>query len=79
MALLDAYSAERPRLLSLAHRILGSAHDAEDAVQQAWLRAQSARPDEIRDPAAWLTTVTARLCLDQLTPRSTPARAAASP
>ncbi|EWS82347.1 RNA polymerase sigma 70 [Brachybacterium phenoliresistens] len=69
MALLDAYSAERPRLLSLAHRILGSTHDAEDAVQQAWLRAQSARPDEIRDPAAWLTTVTARLCLDQLRAR----------
>ncbi|GAA1727048.1 sigma-70 family RNA polymerase sigma factor [Brachybacterium phenoliresistens] len=69
MALLDAYSAERPRLLSLAHRILGSTHDAEDAVQQAWLRAQAARPDEIRDPAAWLTTVTARLCLDQLRAR----------
>lgn len=63
--LTDTFQAERPRLLSLAHRILGSLEDAEDAVQDAWLRAHTVQ-DEIENPAGWLTTVTARLCLDLL-------------
>ncbi|OEV03602.1 hypothetical protein AN216_11035 [Streptomyces oceani] len=46
--------------------MLGSVHDAEDAVQTAWLRAQAAGEDRIDNPAAWLTTVTTRICLDQL-------------
>jgi RNA polymerase sigma-70 factor (ECF subfamily) len=63
------FEAERPRLLSVAHRILGSVHDAEDAVQTAWLRVQAAPEREIDNVAAWLTTVVTRVCLDQLRDR----------
>lgn len=63
------FEAARPRLLALAHRMLGSVHDAEDAVQTAWIRAQSAAPTELDNPDAWFTTVTSRLCLDQLRAR----------
>lgn len=62
----DDFSAERPRLLGLAYRILGSVVDAEDVVQDAWLRWSGAEPTTIERPAAWLTTVTARLALDRL-------------
>ncbi|MFG3703851.1 sigma-70 family RNA polymerase sigma factor [Micromonospora sp. NPDC047670] len=67
--LLDEFEAARPRLLSLAHRIVGSVHDAEDAVQTAWLRTQTAQPGRLDNPQGWFTTVTARLCLDQLRAR----------
>lgn len=69
MELIEEFEAERARLLSLAHRILGSAEDAEDAVQTAWVRVQAADHTRIRTLAAWFTTVTARLCLDQLRAR----------
>ncbi|MBN7438084.1 sigma-70 family RNA polymerase sigma factor [Mycobacteroides abscessus subsp. abscessus] len=69
MDLIEKFEAERPRLLSVAHRILGSRHDAEDAVQSAWIRAQSAAPNRVDNAPGWLTTVTARLCLDQLRAR----------
>ena len=59
---LDVFEAERPRLLGLAYRILGSAVDAEDVVQEAWVRWSSA--EDIERPAAWLTTVVSRLALD---------------
>jgi len=58
------FEAERPRLVALATRILGSAADADDVVQEAWLR--FARADDPDDLAAWLTTVLTRLCLDHL-------------
>ncbi|PRC56801.1 RNA polymerase subunit sigma-70, partial [Mycobacterium sp. ITM-2017-0098] len=45
--MLNGFVAARARLLSVAHRILGSAHDAEDAVQTAWLRVQAAPSREI--------------------------------
>lgn len=64
--ILDGFVAERGRLLSVAHRILGSVHDAEDAVQTAWLRVQAASEQEIDNVPAWLTTVVTRVCLDQL-------------
>jgi RNA polymerase sigma-70 factor (ECF subfamily) len=67
--LLDEFEAARPRLLSLAHRIVGSVHDAEDAVQTAWLRTQTAQPGKLDNPDGWFTTVTARLCLDHLRAR----------
>jgi RNA polymerase sigma-70 factor, ECF subfamily len=67
--MLNGFVAERPRLVSVAHRILGSAHDAEDAVQSAWLRVQSAPDREIDNVPAWLTTVVTRVCLDQLRDR----------
>lgn len=69
MDLIDEFEVARPRLLSLAHRILGSLQDAEDAVQTAWLRAHAAGPMEVENPAGWFTTVTARLCFDQLRSR----------
>ncbi|WP_051161427.1 sigma-70 family RNA polymerase sigma factor [Nocardia brevicatena] len=69
MELIDDFEAARPRLLSLAHRILGSVHDAEDAVQTTWLRTQTAEQAVVENPDGWFTTVTARLCLDQLRAR----------
>ncbi|MEU6501065.1 sigma factor [Streptomyces californicus] len=56
------FEAARPQLLSVAYRMLGSSHDAQDAVQTAWLRTTTTRSDaEIENPAAWLRTVTARV------------------
>ncbi|MGI5220152.1 sigma-70 family RNA polymerase sigma factor [Nocardia sp. CA-290969] len=69
MEIVEKFEAARPRLLSVAHRILGSYHDAEDAVQTAWTRVQAADLSEVAEPDAWFTTVTARLCLDQLRAR----------
>ncbi|MFD6195074.1 sigma-70 family RNA polymerase sigma factor [Mycobacteriaceae bacterium NPDC060252] len=69
MDLIENFEAARPRLLAVAHRILGSHHDAEDAVQAAWIRAQSTDLNPVESLDGWLTTVTARLCLDQLRAR----------
>lgn len=60
------FSAARPRLLGLAYRMLGSRTDAEDIVQDTWLRWQGADTQALRTPDAWLTTVATRLCLDRL-------------
>ena len=61
----DAFEAQRPRLIRLAYRMLGSVAEAEDAVQDAWLRWTRAGED-VADPAAWLVRATSRLCLDRL-------------
>ncbi|NIJ11180.1 RNA polymerase sigma-70 factor (ECF subfamily) [Saccharomonospora amisosensis] len=66
MELVEQFEAARPRLVSLAYRILGSHHDAEDVVQSAWLRVQDTGLAELANPAGYFTTVTTRLCLDQL-------------
>jgi RNA polymerase sigma factor (sigma-70 family) len=63
------FNAERPRLTAIAARILGSEADADDMVQETWLRLS--RTDDIEDLPAWLTTVVTRLCLDQLRKRRT--------
>ncbi|MEU8299359.1 RNA polymerase sigma factor SigJ [Micromonospora sp. NPDC048909] len=65
------FEAERGRLLAVAHRMLGSRSEAEDAVQETWLRYANALADpaaraEIRELSAWLTTTCARICLDVL-------------
>lgn len=60
------FAAERPRLVGIAYRITGSTSDADDVVQEAWLRYERAGPETVERPAAWLTTVVARLALDQL-------------
>ncbi|HEY2178990.1 MAG TPA: RNA polymerase sigma factor SigJ [Caulobacteraceae bacterium] len=60
-----AFEAQRPRLARLAYRMLGSLADAEDVVQDAWLRWRRAG-ETVEDPAAWLVRVTTRLCLDRL-------------
>jgi len=63
----DEFETERPRLLAVAHRMLGSRAEAEDAIQEAWLRYAKVRAGgEIRDLRGWLTTVTGRICLDVL-------------
>ena len=56
----------RPRLFGLAYRMLGSRADAEDVLQDAWLRWQGAEQRELRSPEAWLTTVVTRLSIDRL-------------
>ncbi|ULR50498.1 sigma-70 family RNA polymerase sigma factor [Streptomyces deccanensis] len=71
-AAIDRFEAGRGRLASLAYRLLGSAADAEDAVQDTFLRWQAADRDRIQVPEAWLTKVVTHLCLDRL--RSAQAR-----
>jgi RNA polymerase sigma-70 factor, ECF subfamily len=56
----------RPLLFSLAYRMLGTRSDAEDIVQDAWLRWRAASSEEIRQPKSYLTTIVARLALDSL-------------
>jgi RNA polymerase sigma-70 factor (ECF subfamily) len=63
----DRFEAARPRLQAIAYRLLGSATEAEDAVQDAYLRWQAADPAHIEVPEAWLTKVVTNLCLNQLT------------
>jgi RNA polymerase sigma-70 factor, ECF subfamily len=64
--LVDAFEVERPRLINVAYRLTGSVADAEDAVQESWLRL--ARTDAtITNLQAWLTRVVSRICLDRLT------------
>lgn len=68
-ALAQHFEAERPRLVGLATKVLGDAAEAQDIVQQAWLRLHGADA-EIDSLPAWLTTVTTRLCLDRLRRRT---------
>lgn len=62
----STFEAERKRLTGVAYRMLGRWSEAEDAVQDAYLRWQAADHDVIEQPAGWLTTVVVRLCLDRL-------------
>ncbi|GEP05236.1 sigma-70 family RNA polymerase sigma factor [Methylobacterium oxalidis] len=62
----DAFEAERPRLLRLAYRMLGSVAEAEDVVQNAWLRWREADRASVRIPAAFLSRIVTRLCLDAM-------------
>jgi RNA polymerase sigma factor (sigma-70 family) len=68
-----AFEAERPHLRAVAYRMLGSTGEAEDAVQEAWLRLQRSDAEGIENMRAWLTTVVARIALNML--RSRGARA----
>ncbi len=61
-----SFEPHRRRLLGLAYRMLGSLAEAEDAVQDAYLRWHGADRDEVKDPRAFLTTATTRICLDVL-------------
>jgi RNA polymerase sigma-70 factor (ECF subfamily) len=72
MALAEEFTGYRPHLMAVAYRLTGSVSDAEDAVQESWLRLARADHDEIRDLKGWLTTVVGRICLDRL--RSATAR-----
>ena len=65
----DTFAGQRQRLLALGYRMLGSRSEAEDLVQDTWIRWQSADPATIDVPAAWLTTTMSRLCIDELRAR----------
>ncbi|HUA96106.1 MAG TPA: sigma-70 family RNA polymerase sigma factor [Acidimicrobiales bacterium] len=67
--LADRFEEQRPRLRAVAYRMLGSLADADDAVQDAWLRLSRSDASEIENLAAWLTTVVSRVCLNQLRAR----------
>jgi RNA polymerase sigma-70 factor (ECF subfamily) len=62
----ERFETYRPYLFSLAYRMLGSAMDAEDMVQETYVRYQTTPPDSIRSLKAFLTTILTRLCMDQL-------------
>jgi RNA polymerase sigma-70 factor (ECF subfamily) len=62
----DAFAPERPRLLGLAYKMLGSFAEAEDVVQDAYLRWSAVDREQVHDPASYLSTTVARLCLDRL-------------
>jgi len=62
----DVFTTDRPLLFSIAYRMLGSASDAEDVLQDAWLRYRRADRSTIRSPKAFATTIVTRLCLDRL-------------
>jgi RNA polymerase sigma-70 factor (TIGR02957 family) len=63
----ELFERSRPRLEAIAYRLLGSASDAEDAVQDTFLRWQAADREHVETPEAWLTKVLTNLCLNQLT------------
>ena len=63
---MESFESYRPYLFSIAYRMLGSAMDAEDLVQETYLRSQSTPPETIRSLKAFLTTILTRLCMDQL-------------
>ncbi len=69
-ALAAEFEGQRTRLTAVAYRMLGSRPDAEDAVQEAWLRLSRQDPTSIENLAGWLTTVVGRVCIDMLRSRA---------
>jgi len=65
----ERFEEHRPHLRAVAYRMLGSASEADDAVQDAWLRVSRAGTEDVEDLRAWLTTVVARVCLNMLRSR----------
>src|SRR5690242_18095525 len=70
-ALTGQFEQNRGRLRGLAYRMLGSLSEAEDAVQETWLRLNRSDVESVDNLAGWLTTVTGRVCLDMLRARKT--------
>ena len=68
-ALAEQFEANRAHLQGVAYRMLGSLSEADDAVQESWLRLSRADTSDVENLRAWLTTVTARVCLDMLRSR----------
>jgi RNA polymerase sigma factor (sigma-70 family) len=68
--LAERFEAQRAHLRAVAYRMLGSASEADDAVQEAWLRLARADTSGVENLGGWLTTVVARVCLDMLRARS---------
>jgi RNA polymerase sigma-70 factor (ECF subfamily) len=69
--LAERFELQRPRLRAVAYRMLGSLSEADDAVQEAWLRASRAGADKVENLDAWLTTIVARVALNGLRARNT--------
>src|SRR5881227_3517196 len=69
--LTSRFEEQRPRLRAVAYRMLGSLSEADDAVQDAWLRAGRADADEVENLGGWLTTIVARVALNMLRTRRT--------
>ena len=67
--LIERFEENRPRLRGMAYRMLGSLSEAEDAVQEAWLRLNRSDPGTVENLGGWLTTVVSRVCLDMLRTR----------
>ncbi|MEV1001368.1 sigma-70 family RNA polymerase sigma factor [Nonomuraea sp. NPDC050202] len=65
----ERFTEHQDRLRAVAYRMLGSPGEAEDAVQEAWLRVSRADTGQVENPAGWLTTVVARVCLNMLEAR----------
>src|SRR5689334_2739137 len=66
MTSVESFESYRPLLFAIAYRMLGSAMEAEDMVQEAWLRYQAVRAGSIQSLKAFLTTVITRLCINTL-------------
>jgi len=62
----EVFHTDKPLLFSIAYRMLGSASDAEDVLQDAWVRYRGADRSTVRSPKAFMTTIVTRLCLDRL-------------
>ena len=68
--LAERFEENRGHLRAVAYRMLGSLNEADDAVQESWLRLSRADANDIENLGAWLTTVVARVCLDMLRSRT---------
>ena len=64
--LAENFERQRPRLRAVAYRMLGSLADADDAVQDAWMRVSRAGADDVENFGGWLTTIVARVSLNML-------------
>src|SRR5450755_405284 len=71
LELANKFEHQRPQLRAVAYRILGSVSEADDAVQEAWLRQRRTDAEQIDSLERWLTTVVARICLNMLRSRRT--------
>src|SRR6266851_2887179 len=63
------FEESRPHLRAVAYRLLGSREEADDAVQESWIKLSRSDPDKVENLAGWLTTIVARVCLDMLRSR----------
>ncbi|MGD1057162.1 MAG: sigma-70 family RNA polymerase sigma factor, partial [Solirubrobacteraceae bacterium] len=71
LELTNMFDRQRPHMRAVAYRILGSLSDADDAIQEAWLRLERTDAEQIESLERWLTTVVARICLNMLRSRRT--------
>ena len=68
----EQFEQYRPHLRAVAYRMLGSVSEADDALQEAWLRLSRSDTDSVANLGGWLTTVVGRVCLDMLRARRSP-------